>query len=236
MITARRLLALIILSSTLATVSFAYGADLSTGLAGKKPEKQFDLLITWRSESQVPTWYQGRVLPTKNSKIYLSAQGLLNGKNVDLSSHTIAWFIDGTQQMSAVGKTAFSFIAGKYAAAKYTVTAKVVENAIEVASGNTLIPIAPPKLVINIPYADRTLPRNDAILEALMYFFSTIDTAPSTFAWSINDIKMPQSQIFGPLLSASFDAAALDVPVAVRMQIKGASTASFDAITHISIN
>ena len=237
MIVARRMLIVATLLTTLGVTSFASAANILTQGFGPKVSttKHIDLLLTWRAESLTPPWYQGRILPTRGSKVKIYLQGFENGKTVDLSSYLIRWRVNDIPRPEAFGKTTFELTVDQYAADQYTLFVDVSEADASVGQITTARPIERPQIVINLPYPNKTMPLKDAGAEALFYFFTATNPGALTLSWNINGAAVPESELFGSNALASFDSAGDDIPVVVNAKNPNNQYETAQAITHISV-
>jgi hypothetical protein len=226
-----------VLITLLCSLVMPFAAFAQTTPPPLTPLAQIPLVVTWRAQSLTPTWYQGKVLPTRGSNVTAYVQALSNGRNADIAKYTIEWSMNGTRWATGIGRTTFDFTVSDLAPPSYdlAVTLRSIDTGQIAGRATAIIPIATPVIALNIKYPNKVLPKQDAVVEALLYFFSGKNEADLNFSWSINSNPLSQSQIFGNLISVSFDADADDIPVVASIQNERKPAERAQAIDHVSI-
>src|SRR3989344_4578012 len=70
---------------------FAVIFKTSSGVAAEEPYP----MLSWQAESFVPFAYSGRALPTVHTPVWVYLDVIQNGKQANLSSKDIRWYVDG---------------------------------------------------------------------------------------------------------------------------------------------
>jgi hypothetical protein len=146
-------------------------------------------LVTWKTTgSYIPSFYQGKALPTYGSKItaYLELV-LANGKLADLSQQTIYWYFNDTLVGGGTGvqQVTFSPIGDPPNTTELRVTLPNYGGSYLVHAVN--IPMVLPEAVIYAPYPGGQFSTNPVNLQALPYFFNIADPSGLSYSWSVND-------------------------------------------------
>jgi len=145
-------------------------------------------LITWKTTgSYIPSFYEGKALPTYGSKITASLELISpQGKVLDLSEKTIYWYVDDMLVGGGTGVQQATF--PPIGNAPNTVNVRVtipnyngafLDHAINV-------PMVLPKAVIYAPYPGGDFSQNPISVQALPYFFNIADPSNLSYAWSVN--------------------------------------------------
>ncbi|MCL5004571.1 MAG: hypothetical protein M1170_01335, partial [Patescibacteria group bacterium] len=54
----------------------------------------YEFLTTWKADGFVPAWYEGKILPSRGSRVSVSFELLKNGKISDLSNVVVRWYVN----------------------------------------------------------------------------------------------------------------------------------------------
>ena len=164
----------------------------------------FDFIISWRAVNYVPADFNGKILPSKNSPIQISFDilDLDNGKFVDIAQQQIEWYLNDKLLKSGIGLKSISFPANSryehpieivipnYNDDKYN---KGGYNGAEL-NAVTSIPAASPKIVINAPYPNKTIPIGENLFQALPYFFNINTLNQLKIGWNIDGTEYYNDQ------------------------------------------
>jgi hypothetical protein len=145
-------------------------------------------LITWTTTgSYIPSFYQGKALPTYGSKITASLELISpQGKVLNLSGQTIYWYVDDMLVGGGAGVQQVTFppIGDAPNAVDLRVTLPNYNGAFLVHEIN--IPMVLPKAVIYAPYPGGQFSQNPVSVQALPYFFNIADPSALSYSWSVN--------------------------------------------------
>lgn len=187
-------------------LSFSANAQL-TSLPTTSPSTQnpnFEFLVSWRAINFVPSDYQGKIIPSKNSIIEISFDLLDNGKFVDVSKQQINWNIDRDSFKSGVGLKSIITTFDK-------VSTKLVEIELpnysdKIYAGAYLnkfvnIPAVSPEVVINAPYPNKTISVKQNAFQAVPYFFGISNLSQLSFEWTVDGQKMDNDPSYPSILA-----------------------------------
>lgn len=175
-------LSLLILSSALiSTPVFAQTATEPTAV------------ITWQANTYVPTWYVGKTLPGRGSKISLALMLIDGGKVVDISSKKISWFANENLISSGVGATTATFLTDAALDKNYSIRALIQGYNLKNIEGSTGIRITNPKISLR-----QTKTSGAYTFEAIPFFFNAQALSELLINWSL-DGSLSESQRQVPL-------------------------------------
>jgi hypothetical protein len=145
-------------------------------------------LITWKTTgSYIPSFYQGKALPTYGSKITASLELVSpQGQVLDLSGQTIYWYEDDVLVGGGVGVQQATF--SPIGDAPNTVDLRVTipdYNGVYLVN-EISIPMVLPKVVIYAPYPNGQFSQNPISVTAFPYFFNISSPSGLSYAWSVN--------------------------------------------------
>ena len=192
------------------------------------------LIITWKTDSFVPNWYQGRTLPVANSLITAAVTALRNGSAVSLANKTIAWRVNGTPVASGVGKTSFTFTVGEFPPDLYKIDVEALEEGKTLGQNNIEIPVTTPRVVISVPYPKQIVPQENGIFEAIPFFF-TAAVESLTFRWFIDNVEVPGSAQLDSFISVSFPGVGSNISVMATAANPQRVYEKTTDITHINV-
>ncbi len=197
-------------------------------------------MVTWKaSGSYVPSFYEGKALPTYGSKITANLELVSpQGKILDLSSQVIYWYLNETLVGGGIGVQSVSF--PPFGEPPTSLTLKIV---VPNFNGNYLvhqiiIPMVNPAAVIYSPYPGGQFSENPLTVEALPYFFNTTDVNNLVFTWSANgqggnNAENPQNaQITLPASTPS--GSSLDISLSIQNPNDSTSASDEKLLTYQS--
>lgn len=145
-------------------------------------------IITWTTDAFAPSNYEGKIMPTNGSNIYLYLTAKKSGKIIDLSALPILWYLDNEFLEGAIGKTSAAFKVRKLPGDYHYVKAEVQLAGGEKISGYANIPVLKPKAVINFLKGFenfRVYPNSTVNLSLIPYFFNIKTIEDLNFSWNI---------------------------------------------------
>lgn len=197
-----------------------------------KPASAF---LTWEAETETPSWYIGRALPIAGSKIKASLLLLdSEGKMMPSTGNKIRWFANYIQLQDSQDKTQTTLTVPDYYFGEMLVRATVFSSSGVVAEAQASIPVARPKIVLSIPYPARVVPIEEAVMQAVPYFFPKKESDQLNYSWRIGSASLPSQSLFGSFAVAHFSGEGLNVPVTVSA--RSLSDASLQASTQSIIS
>jgi hypothetical protein len=159
-------------------------------IAGKISLAQNNIafLVSWGADTYVPSDYQGKRLPTRNSRVEISFELIESGKIVDLSRNKVRWYVNSEQIASEIGKKTLTYALDKRAGSAPSVKIEIPDY-----KGNTIkhiftLPLATPKVVII---------SNNKTLVGLPFFFNVSRQTELAWQWKING-ESAQGQVTRP--------------------------------------
>lgn len=145
-------------------------------------------LITWKTTgSYIPSFYQGKALPTYGANITASLELVSpQGKRLDLSQQTIYWYENDNLVGGGIGVQSVTFppLGDAPNTINLRVTIPNYNGAYLVHAIN--IPMVLPEAVIYAPYPNGQSSQNSIGVTALPYFFNISSPSNLSYAWSVN--------------------------------------------------
>lgn len=195
-----------------------FGAFFSLKPAFAQTASSPTFLITWKTTgSYIPSFYQGKALPTYGSKITASLELIPpQGQILDLSGQTIYWYLNDNLVGGGVGiqQVTFSPLGDAPNTMNLRVTLPNYNGSYLVHAVN--IPMVLPEAVLLAPYPNGQFSQNPISVTALPYFFNIADPLSLSYSWSVNgqngsnaetpeeaEITLPQGTQSGTALDIS---------------------------------
>ncbi len=157
---------------------------------GSQPQ----FLVSWKADNYAPSWYSGKISPTKNSKIDITFELIDNGKIADLSKLKVRWYINDKlvlNEKNGLGIKSYSFNVNDYAGqdTEIRITILGYKNGKQIDKIIT-IPVVFPEAVISTPYADLQINTGNTLLIAYPFFFNISDLKNLYFDWNVNNRRI----------------------------------------------
>lgn len=166
------------------TASFAYAAD-----------PQF--LVSWKPIVSAPNWYEGKLLPVKDSKVQISFElfdqdGSNKGRMINVAGSEVRWYVGTTLIQKGNGLQTIvvqnNFFSGS------TINIKIAVDFLNAQTQERYfvekyiqIPVVDRKLLLVRRWMDATLaPHAQATWYAVPLFFSS-DPKSATLTWTVNE-------------------------------------------------
>lgn len=164
------------------------GAFLSLKQVNAQSASSPQFLITWKTTgSYIPSFYQGKALPTYGSNITASLELISpQGKIINLNGQTIYWYLNDNLVGGGVGvqRATFSPLGEAPSFLNLRVTLPNYNGAYLIHTIN--IPMVLPEAVILAPYPNGQFSQNPVTVTALPYFFNVPSPSDLSFLWSVN--------------------------------------------------
>jgi hypothetical protein len=143
-------------------------------------------LFSWQpTNSYVPSFFTGKILPNAQSQIAATFELILNGKPIDLSNENIYWYLNNNLIGSGIGIQQLTF-------PLFGIPPQMENLRIELpnySSGYLMyeidLPFIRPSVIISAPYYNNTINGSDATITALAYYFND-NQNNLIYNWSIN--------------------------------------------------
>jgi hypothetical protein len=176
----------------LITIFLSFFLSFSAASAQSSPE----FLISWRSDSYVPDWYSGKILPSAGSGVIVSFELISDGRVVDLSQNAVRWYVNGNlikNESDGLGIKSASFIASAGEDGKMAVKMTIPDYAAD-ASGDVSIAVANPEAVIDSPYFGNIISAGSSVFRVYPFFFNVKSADYLGANWKINGSVVPSEE------------------------------------------
>jgi len=147
-----------------------------------------ELVFTWRAQSAVPEFYDGKALPTPGARVIVSLEVLQQGKRVSLAGETVYWYVDDTLVQNTPGAQTVSLRAGDVPGFVRIVRVQVEDfrGTGEVLVKAIRIPTVAPEVVIDSPFPKNAIASPSFTLRALPFFFNVTSPSLLSYAWEVD--------------------------------------------------
>jgi hypothetical protein len=147
-----------------------------------------ELIVTWRADNFYPTTYVGKAIPSFGTKIYVAVEAFQDGKLLDISKSVIEWRKNRERVQQGVGQKETIVVFSENDATNF-ISVSVEWNGGTIEKSIT-IPVAKPKLILELPYVNGVVPKNtDIAITATPYFFNAKSFSDLSFSWQIGALK-----------------------------------------------
>jgi hypothetical protein len=174
-------------------------------------------LVTWKaSNSYIPSFYQGKALPSLGSEITASLELISNGHVVDLSSQNIYWYLDEVLVGGGMGAQQVTFPPFGTPPSTLILEVDIPQYSTGYLIHTVNIPFVEPMAVIDAPYPNQEFSSNPLVVQGIPFFFYATSSENLLFNWSVNgqtglnaenpqvaDITLPQGTQSGTSLGVS---------------------------------
>jgi hypothetical protein len=174
-------------------------------------------LVTWKaSNSYIPSFYQGKALPSPGSEITASLELISNGHVVDLSSQNIYWYLDEVLVGGGMGAQQVTFPPFGTPPSTLILEVDIPQYSTGYLIHTVNIPFVEPMAVIDAPYPNQEFSSNPLVVQGIPFFFYATSSDNLLFNWSVNgqtgsnaenpqvaDITLPQGTQSGTTLGVS---------------------------------
>ncbi|HUC02231.1 MAG TPA: hypothetical protein VMA75_05060 [Candidatus Paceibacterota bacterium] len=145
-------------------------------------------LVTWQaSGDHVPAFYQGKLLPSYESKVTASLELVSpSGKLINLQSQPIYWYVDQVAVGGGVGVQQVTFTPFGTPPSSLDLTVSLPQYSSGYLSDDLEIPFVDPVAIIDAPYPNQEFSTNPLTVTALPFFFAATSTSDLSFTWAVN--------------------------------------------------
>ena len=152
-------------------------------------EPQF--LVSWRANSYAPEWYQGKILPNRQTLTQINFDLIDNGKIADISKTKIRWYVNNKlriNEQDGLGMQTLQFYPPWSIVVRDTTEIRIV---VVDYKGETIgkiinIPLAAPEVAIqNFGYTEE-IGVGSYKFQANPFFFNIGDINDLAFNWTVN--------------------------------------------------
>lgn len=168
---------------------FIFSAIFLFSLAGAHAQTASSpqFLVTWKaSGSYIPSFYQGKALPTLGSKITASLELVSNGKLADLSSQNIYWYEDEVLVGGGAGVQQVTFSPFGTPPSTLILDVELPQYSGGYLTHTVNIPFVEPTAVIDAPYPGQEFSSDLLTLQGIPFFFYATSSANLAYNWSVN--------------------------------------------------
>ena len=154
------------------------------------------LLVTWQAQNSIPSWYDGKAMPTYQSPIVLSLVVTQGGKIVSLASQPIKWFVNDDVIGYQAGLSSVTFVNKRiFDGGEIDVRVSVQltdpdTGAQTMQTGYLSIPVVSPMVVVQAPPFSGVLSAGQSLKLVASPFFFLVPQGGLSFSWNINSIAI----------------------------------------------
>jgi hypothetical protein len=175
--------------------------------------------VSWKvAGSYIPSFYQGKALPTYGTPITASFEIVSGGKIVNVHSQTVYWYLNDNLIGSGTGLQQVTFQPTGQAPNSLVLKVELPDYPSGIAIHTIQIPMVLPVAVIYAPYPNGTFSQNPLTLNAFPYFFKISDASDLSYKWTVNgqtganaenpeeaQISLPQDAQSGATIAVSLN-------------------------------
>ncbi|MBI5306304.1 hypothetical protein HZB04_01840 [Candidatus Wolfebacteria bacterium] len=174
----------------LSTFYFRFSTFSASAQTAPQTSSKPEFLISWKTNSYAPSWYQGKIFPTRGSRVEAAFELIDNGKIVDISKNKARWYINDKlvlNEKNGLGIKNYSFRAFDYPGQDIELRIVIVDYKEEQIGGMIIIPIVHSEAVIDAPYAAAKI-FGGAVssFSAYPFFFNISDFSGLSFQWFVD--------------------------------------------------
>lgn len=145
-------------------------------------------LLTWKAtDSYIPSFYQGKALPSYGSNITVALELILpNGKLANLSYQPIWWYLDGTEVGGGTGVQEVTFPPFGTPPSTLSLNVTLPQYPGGALGDKINIPFVNPAVTIGAPYPNGQFSVNPVSVTAYPYFFNVTSPSDLAYTWAVN--------------------------------------------------
>ncbi len=161
---------------------------LTSNLQAVSAQTSIQFLTSWQAYSYAPSWYEGKIFPTKGTSVELSFELLDEGKIVDLSKTKVRWYVNerlAANEDDGLGLKNLEIVIPDYPGHDTNVRIAIVNYL----GGDTLyknivIPVVAPEAIIEAPYAGGEIGFGESVFKTTPFFFNVDNMDELSVEWS----------------------------------------------------
>lgn len=154
-----------------------------TAVASFQPQ----FLVSWQAQNYGPSWYQGKIFPTKDSIIDVRFELIENNKIVDISNEKIRWYLNDDlikNEENGLGIKSLKFLMSDYPGQ----VAEIKMQIFHYKGGEILDKIikifsVKPEVVIDSPFSDNKINTGHSVFRAWPFFFNVKNLNQLSIDW-----------------------------------------------------
>ncbi len=145
-------------------------------------------LLTWKAtNSYIPSFYQGKALPSYGSQITAALEVVLpDGTFANLSNQPIFWYVDGTVVGGGTGVQEVTFPPFGTPPSTLSLTVSLPQYPGGAREDKVNIPFVAPVAVIGAPYPAGQFSANPVSVTAYPYYFGVASPSSLSYSWAVN--------------------------------------------------
>lgn len=200
-------------------VSSAFLFSVSSAFAAEPPR----FMVSWQANSYAPSWYSGKILPTKGSAIKVNFELIDSAKIADISKKKVRWYVNDKlvqNESKGLGLKSYSFIADDYPGQETEIRITIIDYKDETLDKIIRIPIVSPEAAIDAPYPNAEINIGANYFFINPFFFNVRDLKNISFEWLV-DNRPAESGENNQALNLSIDSSTpsgfeIDIKATVR--------------------
>ena len=149
----------------------------------------YDFLTSWKTDGFVPAWYEGKILPSRGSRVSVSFELINNGKISDLSNTVVRWYINDNlvkNENVGLGIKKYLFTVTDYPGNNIEVRIALPDYKGQSFNKIIQIPVVNPEVVVESPAGSLNNISKTAIFKANPFFFNVKTINNLSFQWTAN--------------------------------------------------
>src|SRR3989344_3379333 len=144
------------------------------------------LILTWQAHSLVPTDYQPKALPPRDSSVDVYLEFIDGGKIIPLDKNTVRWEVNSRFLAAGINLKQVSFPLDRYTTRAYTVTASIKDYNGQNYEKTVLINRVNPLVALQNSPLQKNSAGTQIDFFAEPFFFSSLNPSDYLFKWLIN--------------------------------------------------
>jgi hypothetical protein len=174
----------------IALTLLVFVALLGANFARAQEQASPEIIISWKaSGSYAPSFFEGKILPSKTSSLVAKLLVIENGQAVDLSQTEVRWYLNKRLIKSSLGLKEVSLSFNRLSANDNELSVTLRQYKGDDFSKSTALPTAHPKVFIDLSNLENIKDKGAVNLRAYPFFFSVADTIEILFSWRINQLN-----------------------------------------------
>ncbi len=172
------------ISTTLFLIIFLFSIFCLSFTQASSPQ----FMVSWQAKTYVPSWYQGKIFPTKDSMVEVRFELIDNNKIADLSREKIRWYVNDDlmkNEENGLGIKSLKFLMPDYPSQTSEVRIQIFhyKNG-EILDKIIRIPSMSPEIVIDSAYPNNEINVGSSIFYAWPFFFNVANLNQLSIDWS----------------------------------------------------
>jgi len=149
----------------------------------------YEFLTSWKADSFAPVWYEGKILPTRGSRVSVSFELLSNGKISNLSNTAVRWYVNDDlvkNENNGLGIKNYSFTVTDYPGNNTEIRIAIPDYNGQSLNKIIEIPVNSPEVVVESPAFSLNNISKTAVFKANPFFFNVKTMKNLSFQWTAN--------------------------------------------------